>query len=499
MITILKTLRHAVPLAVALAFASTTFAQPLVIPLQGPVSALRGQHPLEDPKTGKAYTGDYIAQPGIVTVVLPSGKTYPCDVLGTQIGYDNGTIGDIRLTPKLPDKVKVAVLVQEVDRYLAGWKIAPTKELTDKLDPLRKAPPKDNVWINVKLPVENWCALTVDLNTEKDGTGTLKFDFCGSNEGKESDKVPGNGQLLPLGGAAMTFTPDSKTLIVANSKIVLINPATGKELHTLPGHDASIYSLVLDRTGKLLASGGEDKSVRVWDLTTHQSLQVIKGADAKDAITEAVGFTPDGKTLFTSGTLGLKAWDTTTWQLQRTLAYPEKFEINALQLTPDGKRLVLFRKWGAGPYAQIMDTTSGKILGQLDTDPKLPDSSANAPDGVALTADGKHLFTGSFMGGCVQLFDLTTGKQTGSRFVWSVHNLAASADGKRLALGGWHTSGPNWVSVYDGATLRPTHTFRPFSGVFRAVTISPDGRYVAASRNQDVGVFLWDLTRAPAK
>lgn len=71
--------------------------------------------------------------------------------------------------------------------------------------------------------------------------------------------------------------------------------------------DAGVTSVVMSPDGKFLAAGSLDTVVRIWDTTTGQLLDKLKGH--KDSV-YSVAFSPDGKYLV-SGSLDrtLKMWD----------------------------------------------------------------------------------------------------------------------------------------------------------------------------------------------
>jgi len=47
----------------------------------------------------------------------------------------------------------------------------------------------------------------------------------------------------------------------------LWDPATGEHRRTLTGHDGGVWGWRSARTGGLLASCGDDKTVRLWGIT----------------------------------------------------------------------------------------------------------------------------------------------------------------------------------------------------------------------------------------
>jgi WD40 repeat protein len=67
----------------------------------------------------------------------------------------------------------------------------------------------------------------------------------------------------------VSWSKDGKTLASASldKTIRLWDVASGKELRTLKGHDAGVWSLSWSPDGKTLASGSEDRTIRLWNMS----------------------------------------------------------------------------------------------------------------------------------------------------------------------------------------------------------------------------------------
>jgi len=82
-----------------------------------------------------------------------------------------------------------------------------------------------------------------------------------------------------------------------NETIKLWDPNTGVVLQTLEGHSTSISSVTFSPTGKLLASGSSDifssdSIVKLWDTGTGAVLQTLEGHSRN---VSSVAFSPGGK------------------------------------------------------------------------------------------------------------------------------------------------------------------------------------------------------------
>nr|CEL70512.1 TPA: WD-repeat protein, putative [Neospora caninum Liverpool] len=64
---------------------------------------------------------------------------------------------------------------------------------------------------------------------------------------------------------SLAFSPDGSRLLVAVGSCLLVyDPVNGKVLQTLKAHKDTVYAVTYNKTGKLFASGGADKSVIIW-------------------------------------------------------------------------------------------------------------------------------------------------------------------------------------------------------------------------------------------
>ncbi|KAF2827736.1 WD40 repeat-like protein [Ophiobolus disseminans] len=151
-------------------------------------------------------------------------------------------------------------------------------------------------------------------------------------------------------------------------------------LQTLEGHGSYVSSVAFLPDGARLASGSDDKTVKVWDTQSGQCLQTLEGHGRYVSL---VAFSPDG-TRLASGSYDktVKVWDTQSRQCLQTLEGHDHY-ISSVAFSPNGMRLT------SGSYdktVKVWDMQSGRCLQTLEGHGR-PVSS------VAFSLHGTHLIT----------------------------------------------------------------------------------------------------------
>jgi hypothetical protein len=129
----------------------------------------------------------------------------------------------------------------------------------------------------------------------------------------------------------IAYSPDGKVLAGCDSnQLRVYDPASGKLLMTLSGHEGDVISVTFSFDGKYLATGSVDTTVRIWDASNGELIRVLNGHSAEVG---GLGFSPDGNLLFTSSEDGmLIIWDVETGELLRRL--PE-FTVFKVSFSPE--------------------------------------------------------------------------------------------------------------------------------------------------------------------
>jgi WD40 repeat protein len=144
--------------------------------------------------------------------------------------------------------------------------------------------------------------------------------------------------------ASVVFARREKKLLLASGHraegkepgaILVWDVDKGDILHTLKGHAGGVSCLAADAGGQVLASGGADKTVRLWELASGKLQHELPGPQE----ILAVALSPSGQLLAAGDVAGtIRAWPTTTFK-ETVFKDRHQGAVNALAFSPDEKEL----------------------------------------------------------------------------------------------------------------------------------------------------------------
>jgi WD40 repeat protein len=189
------------------------------------------------------------------------------------------------------------------------------------------------------------------------------------------------------GGFAMQPVPPAVLFHdrTAADRAVLPAPITARLVRTLGGQGAA-RSLLFTADGKHLVAGGEDATLRLWDLGTGKQTKTFRIQDRGRV--RVLARAADGKQVLAACDASVVLWDPGTGKEVRRFT-GHRFPVHLLALHPGGK-LLASASWT--PQVQprtvrVWDVSTGKAVWQLP-------GQADSVHGFAWAAGGKRLAIG---------------------------------------------------------------------------------------------------------
>ena len=286
--------------------------------------------------------------------------------------------------------------------------------------------------------------------------------------------------------SAVSFSPDG-TLLASGAEddtVILWDVTTRKQIANLEGHTGWVTSVSFSPDGTTLASGASG-TITLWDVTTRKRIATLEGHT--ESWGTYVSFSPDG-TLLASGAEDdtVILWDVTT---RKQIANLEGHtgRVTSVSFSPDGTTLAS----GSESTVILWDVTTRKRIANLEGHTGRGTSVSFSPNGTLL-ASGSRAWDDTII-----LWDVATRKRiatleghTDGWYTYPVTSVSFSAlDGALLATGGWDGT----VILWDVLKRKKIVVFGHTSEV-HSVSVSLDGTTLAAGGG-DGTILLWDISK----
>lgn len=262
-------------------------------------------------------------------------------------------------------------------------------------------------------------------------------------------------------------------------------PAGIRLVRTLRGHERPIGRIAWSPNGRLLASPSNDKTIRLWDASTGECLQVLRNEE----FVHLVAFSNDGKLLATGGRFGadgnfaLTLWNLDNGQVLKRLGN-HLSTISAVAFQPNGTSLA------SGSFdtsAKLWDIESGTQLNVFGT----PAAGSRLPDDliydIAFDPTGRQLLIGGVRK--IQIIDPITGERIrrlkGQGYAT---NIAFDSAGRWLASAGSDGA----VHLRDTSSYKLLRTLEGHTDAVTCLRFLPNTDLLATrGREHDSTIRLW--------
>lgn len=292
--------------------------------------------------------------------------------------------------------------------------------------------------------------------------------------------------ISPDGSTVAVQSPDFRGEIFGNT-FSLVDLATGRRIPAAGSHSAQIDAMAFTPDGRSIVTTGDDGKVIVWNTATGAPIETLTGHAGRVA---GLAMSTDGSTLYTCALDGvIFAWD-----LGRSRRFGSPFAVGigiagpasqtflpALAVSPDGSRFAIR---GAKGDVAIVSTRAADVQSSFGD---------GAGIGVTALAWSKHgqLAVGGGTG--LQLWEVT-GTPSLARTLAGVEGVpravAFSADGGSVAAvtvvpAPFPQQDDGWLAVWDADSGQLRMAFHLFSAGW-SVAFAPSAREVVAGTDQEV-------------
>ena len=312
---------------------------------------------------------------------------------------------------------------------------------------------------------------------------------------------------------SVAFSPNGQWVASGShdNMVKLWHVNSGECIQTFKGHTNWIWAIAFNPQGNILASGSEDQTVRLWDVQTGRCLKILEGhthriwavAFSPQPLTAALSAVekPRQQAMLASGSedQSVRLWDI-SWletavaddpadqaqsphsvasQCLRALQGHSQ-QVWAVAFSPDSQILV---SGGDEQFLRLWDVATGKCSQTLQGHTRRVSSVAYSPDGQLIASCGEDQTIRLWEVGTRTCLRVLKGH---TKQLWTT---VFNTDGTLLASGGEDQT----IRLWEVHTGKCTTVLEGHSNWIWSLDFSPVEASVLASASYDQTIKLWDI------
>ncbi|KAF7919155.1 uncharacterized protein EAE98_009475 [Botrytis deweyae] len=209
---------------------------------------------------------------------------------------------------------------------------------------------------------------------------------------------------LQIYNSAIAFSPETSIIRKSNlsklpvwlRKLPQAEDSWASSIRTLTGYSDSIIAIAFSPDCKQIASGSDDKTIKLWDAITGNLRKIFIG---HSHWVTAIAFSPDGKRIASGSFHGIiKLWDAITGDLEKVIT-GHSHCVTAIAFSPDGKQIVsgsddkTIKLWNIAKFLKVSRMFGSRVGRRIDFCKWQEIKTSQIVEFLRFSTDGRHLVT----------------------------------------------------------------------------------------------------------